>query len=350
MSKRNYYFDNAKFILIFLVVFGHFIRSYIGDNPFIFSLYATIYLFHMPGFILMSGFFAKGFHKKGYIKKIAQKILLPFFIFQIVYSIFYFFLYEDQPFEIHLLIPHWSLWFLLSLFFWNLLLVACVKWMKLKAPALLISTFVLGMAIGFIPDYLDVLSFARTFVFFPFFLIGYYLRKEHFYLLSNKAARIGLFIGAASLFYAAYTHPQIDQRWLLGSFSFAELGVSNIEGMLIRLFIYLLSFLMIAAFFSFVPKKKFFFTDWGKNTLYVYLLHGFIIKTFRDSEVQDSAESVILLLTVSLLLTMLLSTTFVTAIAQPLIESKWSKLKQLFAHFKNQNHLQKSYKERINNQ
>ena len=44
---------------------------------------------------------------------------------------------------------------------------------------------------------------------------------------------------------------------------------------------------MVLSFMSFVPRKQYFFTQLGKNTLYVYLLHGFFIKTFRKSEIQN---------------------------------------------------------------
>lgn len=330
MSKRDYYFDNAKFILIFFVVFGHFLRSYISDNSLIFALYACIYLFHMPAFVLVSGFFAKSFYKQGYVKKIAQKILFPFLTFQVIYSIFYFYLYETRSFEIDLLIPHWSLWFLLSLFFWNILLLIFVKWLKLSAPILLILTFAAGVTVSCLNDHLDVLSFGRTFVFFPFFLVGYYLKKEHFQLLSNNIVKIALLISAIMIFFSAYTHPGFDFNWFFGSISYADLEVTNGEGMIIRTILYVLNFIMIAAFFAFVPKKKFFFTAWGKNTLYVYLLHGFIIKSFRDSDFQDATESIILLLTVSLLLTMLLSSSVITTITEPIIEARWSKVKKIF--------------------
>ncbi|MEM5595768.1 acyltransferase family protein [Niallia circulans] len=60
MKQRDYYFDNAKFILIFFVVFGHFIQSFINDNQNIYTLYKVIYTFHMPAFILISGFLPKG--------------------------------------------------------------------------------------------------------------------------------------------------------------------------------------------------------------------------------------------------------------------------------------------------
>jgi fucose 4-O-acetylase-like acetyltransferase len=72
MENRDAYYDNAKFLLVFFVVFGHFIQSYIHEDQLIYTLYTTIYTFHMPAFILISVFFAKGFHKKGYLKKIAK--------------------------------------------------------------------------------------------------------------------------------------------------------------------------------------------------------------------------------------------------------------------------------------
>ncbi|MFZ7944441.1 acyltransferase family protein, partial [Neobacillus sp. 19] len=65
-SKRSKYFDNAKFILIFLVVFGHLISPLKERDRILFTLYTVIFLFHMPAFIFISGYFAKGFRKKGY--------------------------------------------------------------------------------------------------------------------------------------------------------------------------------------------------------------------------------------------------------------------------------------------
>lgn len=46
-NSRDSYFDNAKFLLIFLVVFGHIIRSYINDNDVLLHIYKFIYTFHI---------------------------------------------------------------------------------------------------------------------------------------------------------------------------------------------------------------------------------------------------------------------------------------------------------------
>src|SRR5690606_23588531 len=95
---------------------------------------------------------------------------------------------------------------------------------------------------------------------------------------------------------------------------------------------YILSLIMVFSFFSLVPKRQYFFTNLGKNTLYVYLLHGFFIRLFRVSEVQDlfnEPENFLLLAGIAFLLTLLLSSKIAISFAEPLIELKASKLKSL---------------------
>lgn len=54
-SHRSSYWDNAKGILIFLVLIGHFIMTYRPLKP----IFDSIYLFHMPAFLFISGLFSK---------------------------------------------------------------------------------------------------------------------------------------------------------------------------------------------------------------------------------------------------------------------------------------------------
>src|SRR5699024_12693203 len=80
-----------------------------------------MYTFHMPAFIFLSGFFAKGSGDLKYVLNLAKKLLLPCLIFQVVYSIFYFYI-GKEGWQTSLFDPHWSLWFLFSLFSWHMLL------------------------------------------------------------------------------------------------------------------------------------------------------------------------------------------------------------------------------------
>lgn len=63
MEKRDAYFDNAKLFLMILVVFGHFLQPFANDHPLYNDLYYFIFTFHMPAFILISGFFREKWTK-----------------------------------------------------------------------------------------------------------------------------------------------------------------------------------------------------------------------------------------------------------------------------------------------
>ena len=118
MNTRNAYFDNAKFVLIFLVVFGHMISPYRTDSSGMLSIYHFIFIFHMPVFILLAGYFSKNFHKR-ILQKIFTKVALPYLAFQTIYTLYYSVLYTDETYTLQYLVPRWAMWFLLSLIFGN---------------------------------------------------------------------------------------------------------------------------------------------------------------------------------------------------------------------------------------
>ena len=65
--------DNAKFVLITLVVICHFYENYLGSSKLVNSLFFSVYTFHMPAFFLISGMFSKKTVKERKIVKVAQK-------------------------------------------------------------------------------------------------------------------------------------------------------------------------------------------------------------------------------------------------------------------------------------
>ena len=58
IKKREYQYDNLRFLLIALVVLGHLLEI-AGDFPHRELLYELIYSFHMPAFLFLSGMFAR---------------------------------------------------------------------------------------------------------------------------------------------------------------------------------------------------------------------------------------------------------------------------------------------------
>jgi fucose 4-O-acetylase-like acetyltransferase len=196
----------------------------------------------------------------------------------------------------------------------------------------LLVSLLLGLGIGFFDWTSSYLSLTRTFVFFPLFLTGYYMKKEYFEIISRNSAKIFAITTFVFAFIGFYYFPNINYQWLFGSKSYSALGEDSLQGLIIRLFFYFLSSLMIYCFFACVPKRQYFFTRFGKNTLYVYLLHGFIVRIFRVSSLQEifnTPKSYFLIVVLSFLLTMILSTRIVTSLAQPFIELKWTKMRKL---------------------
>lgn len=281
--ERSAYFDNARAILIFLVVFGHMLSGFIKENHIVASIYMFIFLFHMPAFILISGHFAKKIYEQGYIQKLIWKLLLPYVIFQILYSMYYYYLFDDQI-EFTMLVPRWALWFLISLFLWNVLLYFFGK-MKYG----MFIAIVLALIVGYDYDIGEILSLSRTFFFFPFFLLGYHLNRQHFEKLKSKINVFVGFILAIVVFMIVYYYLPIDyHEWLIGKHSYFDVSKLSIElAWTERLATYAVTGLATFIFFTLVPKEKMFFTSIGKVTFSIYLMHMAFIRLFMSTELSD---------------------------------------------------------------
>lgn len=325
MNQRSAYFDNGKFLLIFFVVLGHLLTTY-KDQQSINALYNVIYTFHMPAFMLISGHFAKGIFDKDYLQKLAKKLVLPYAIFQIMYTIVYYYLYQRDTFVIDLFNPEWSLWFLLSLFSMYLLLPLFTKMKKGLSLTIAVALSLLAGYVGFVGEYL---SLSRTLFFFPYFLLGFYLKKEHISLFSARKNIVPALLIIAGTFLFFYLSPAFDYQWLFGSAPYAAMKSDLSLAFLQRLFVYLAGILMLYSFFALIPKKNYWFTVIGKYTLYVYLLHGFVVKLFRASPLESFISEYQLywaLAPATFFVVYILSTKAVRSAAQTFVEIKLPKL------------------------
>lgn len=319
-TNRSKFFDNAKFILIFLVVFGHMISPLKEHDKILFTLYTVIYLFHMPAFIFISGYFAKGFRKKGYLLKSIQKILIPYFLFQIIYSIVYYLIGKEDSIEFDFLQPHWSLWFLLSLFFWNLMLYVFARF---RWKGFFVAV-VLGIGIGYVDQIGGFLSLSRTFVFFPYFLLGFLFNGELLkkVIRTKYSAPVGIIILSMTLIIFGLDISKESVSWLLGDESYHTMGGEQLTDGLWRGIQYAFTIIVIFGFFSLIPSNQYKITKIGERTLYVYLLHGFIIKTIQSILPDVLLENYFFLLTVSLIVCLTLGSFMIKKYTQPLIELK----------------------------
>ncbi|MFV0557862.1 MAG: acyltransferase family protein [Enterococcus sp.] len=308
---RDPFFDNAKFMLMFLVILGHLLQPFTRTNQLYHNLYFFIFLFHMPAFILISGFFAKSFAQRGSVKNLVRKIGAPYLVFQFVYSIYYVFIGVSDTLTWNFLNPRWSLWFLVSLFWWQLSLSLFKRLTPIQGIPL---SVLLSLGAGYLPFLDQTLAAQRTFTFLPFFIIGFYLSNEqvtHWRKMNSRLLAIG-FLPLLYLF--VQQTEQLKSAWVFGSLPYSEFLQTPSTGALLRFVMLVLGLLGTIGFLSLVPQKTTFFTKWGKNTLAAYLLQGFFIKGLRVLDIPTLHSTILglaLLLLLGLVLTTILSSEWV---------------------------------------
>lgn len=316
--NRSAYFDNAKAILIYLVVLGHLMSGYLLENQYIDTLYLVIYLFHMPAFILISGHFSRTIKSKQDLVKIGKTLLIPYIIFQLLYTLYYKNVFGDSVvFEIFE--PRYALWFLLSMAIWKFLL-----WAFGGHKIMVLVSIALSLVVGYISEINEWLSLARTFFFFPFFLLGYYLNRENFVKLKNKW-NMGI-AGVVGIGLVFFVHVFADVRWkewFFGRIPYEDISYGIVEvGALSRLVVYVAMFVATYIFLSLVPKNQQWYTDIGAKTLAIYLLHLFVVRAFKATIFYDWIEETgnyIFLFGLAFLVVYLLSRKWVWDITSPLI-------------------------------
>lgn len=316
--KRTAYFDNAKAILIYLVVLGHLLSGYLKVNQNLDTLYLVIYLFHMPAFILISGHFSRKIKTLGDIKKLGKTLLLPYIIFQVLYSLYYKNIFGDGV-EIEFFEPRYALWFLLSMIMWKIMLLAFSG-----HKGLILVSVVVSLLVGYISDVNEWLSLSRTFFFFPFFLMGYYLDRGNFAKMKNKwNVRVASTLAVALVLFV-YLYGDVHwQEWFLGRVPYEAIRYGILQSsVLSRLLIYALMMVGTYIFLTLVPEGKRWYTNIGGKTLCVYLLHLFIVRAFKETEVYawiEDTGNYIALFAIAFFIVYLLSRNWVWRVTAPLI-------------------------------
>jgi fucose 4-O-acetylase-like acetyltransferase len=308
---RDIALDNFKFILIGLVVVGHTIEPLIDKFGWLKSVYVFIYIFHIPMFAYISGVVSSNKIDKLAIRNIIIKLVIPYVLLEIIYSVFDFYAFSRNSLNISPLVPYWILWYLFSLILWRMLLPI---FSNFRFPITL--SIIAGLACG-VTSYGYNLSFSRTFVFFPFFLFGHYyhsLIMEHFqkYKVSREVG-IGIIVTILLVLLFLPQTNFFSVGWLYGSKSYSSLGVGWEQGVLYRFLIYLLAILLGLAFLSVTKKDRNISTGYGERSLYIYVLHGFVMKgliVVGFYKYIDSGWKAIILILLYLIILQILSSVF----------------------------------------
>jgi fucose 4-O-acetylase-like acetyltransferase len=330
--RRVPFWDNARFACIALVVLGHAVQRLTYDSDIALGLYLLIYAFHMPAFAIISGYFSRsGSPTKRQMARVITDILVPYVIFELLWSLTKWIV--EGGADPNLTKPSWTLWFLLALGIFRLVLPYLAL---LRQP--LLWTLVISIGAGYITNIGDTFSLARTLGLLPFFTLGWWLAErdvvDRLRLLDRRpwwviAAAIGALAAAG---WAAWQFVDVWdavnlRHWLFYDEPYADLAGSTAwwaGG--VRLLLMALAVVLATAFFILIPRRSTWWTHFGRYTMYVYLLHSFVLYPFRESGVLRDLDPTWLWLPIvvvgSVGIALGLATKPVRTIFRPLVEPR----------------------------
>lgn len=300
-KTRYIILDNFKGILIFTVVFAHFLLGYSQSNKIslINKIVNIIYTFHMPAFIFCSGFLSKSENSKSFNNII--RLLLIYFIFNFLHG---FILCLYKKIKINFLYPYNSYWYIICLIYWRISIQCFIN----QYFSIFIS-FIISFLIGFLNDINNLLSLKRAFIFYPYFLVGYKISKEKLDKILKLRQKFFILIILFFCFFLIISinylpYIEINDSTMGNSYTNFK------DYFILRLELFIFSSLIIIFSLLLIPNNNLYLiTKIGKNTLYIYLFHR-IITIIIDYELFSKIKNELIIIFYSVFFTIIILVIF----------------------------------------
>lgn len=286
VKERILWLDNLKLFAIYLVVLGHCLLAFdypVYQNKYQNCLCEFIYSFHMPLFMLISGYFSNGLLlKRINIKKRFVQLILPCLSFTIIcYSMG---------------IYNQNFWYLKSLFLcyliYSLMCFIPVNWLirhMIVAIGLLIFSPLLPM--------IKNIDVCKVDFMLPFFSIGLLIAQYKLFVLSHlRFITIFTFICFVSLLQIwdwhhiwYFSRPAwIDYRQLIRNYAL-HCDSLTIYSYFLRLFVGLFGSIFLLSLFGWLESNWSLFKKichtfgvYGAYSLHIYLLQSILFSLLEE--------------------------------------------------------------------
>jgi fucose 4-O-acetylase-like acetyltransferase len=281
--ERDPWLDNAKMALVTLVVVGH-AWTLLPDDAVNRHLYDFLYAWHIPAFVLVTGYLSRGFEWTGpRLLQLVRTVAVPYVIFECAFALFRIYV-GGERLEDLFLNPHWPLWYLSALFLWRL---ATPIFRGL--PLGLLLAVVLSLAAGV--WFADTLDLARVFGLLPFFVLGLKASPERLEWLRSRWARVAAVVVFGGVVAATwFIDSWASTEWLYYRAMYVELTTSDAQAVATRAGVLAIGLGGALAFLALVPRMGGWFSRMGGATLVVYLFHGFAVKGAEFAGFQGWAD------------------------------------------------------------
>lgn len=264
----SYLIDNFKVLLIFLVVFNHIIAfNLVKVDTVVRYVWYAITIFHMPAFIFVSGYLSK---KPQNALKNFKNLLIPYIL---GYTLtWYSQIWLGRSVDYEILRPTGTvMWYILALFIYRLTIEALGK-IRFIVPI----SIAIALWAGTRPEFTTFLSASRIVVFFPFFVAGYLWKSEYITAVRKFKGKWVLVPISAVLLWAIPNYMitnDIGIAIFRGNHGYKLCGLTDPEGIILRLLMYLVSFILIYTLLALLPDIKLPLTYVGRHTMGIYFFH-----------------------------------------------------------------------------
>lgn len=261
-NNRSLYWDNIKGFLILLVVFAHILYQLKAGSGYINATFDYIYMFHMPAFVFISGYFGKSDRSRSFGN--IFKFAFLYFVFN---SITLFIKYKDGLTS--LTEPLYSYWYLIALIAWRL---TAHKIAKIKG--IVFFLFAAAMIAGFFTSVDNHFAIARIIGFYPFYMLGYKLSEEKSNKLSGMKYSNRMLLGIVSVLGAAILGFALREILGFKGMALYLQPYKDLTEVLGRAVFFTTALLMLFALRSLAHDKELpFLTLFGRNSLWIFVLH-----------------------------------------------------------------------------
>lgn len=277
---RDPFLDNARGILITLVVVGHTIECFFHSTEVLpDAIYTWIYSFHMAGFVMISGFLSRSYRNEPrQVRRLLTAMVVPYVIFQLIHE-FAKMILLGHEYHLQLFVPAWTLWFLLALLLWRL---ATPVLRQLRYP------LVFAVAIAAIspldPDLDSTFTLGRLVSMLPFFVVGLVCTPQ---MLERIKAFRHRWVGALVLLGALACAFLLREDFRTSIF-FLRAAYDEDDNILVsitlRLFVLAAGVIGSLALLLVTPRGRSALTTLGERSLTVYLLHPLVLVSFRYAD------------------------------------------------------------------
>lgn len=264
----SYLIDNFKVLLIFLVVFNHIIAfNLVKVDMVVRYVWYAITIFHMPAFIFVSGYLSK---KPQNALKNFKNLLIPYIL---GYSLtWYSQIWLGRSVDYEILRPTGTvMWYILALFIYRLTIEALGK-IRFIVPL----SIAIALWAGTRPEFTTFLSASRIVVFFPFFVAGYLWKSEYITAVRKFKGKWVLVPISAVLLWAIPNYMITNEMGIAifrANHGYKLCGLTDPEGIILRLLMYLVSFILIYTLLALLPDIKLPLTYVGRHTMGIYFFH-----------------------------------------------------------------------------